>query len=471
MQYSMKCSRLVRSVAAFSVALLVASGPLAVAAAKPSKSQASKMTLGADVRATTLANGMKVIVWSDRDIPNVALYNWVRAGSRNEAPGTSGLAHFFEHMMFNGTSKRQPGEFDRQMEAQGGANNAFTSDDVTVYQDWFPRTALELVFDLEADRLANLAFDPKVIDSERNVVFSERRLRVEDSNDGYLFEQVQSTAFVAHPYSIPTIGWPSDIRGWTMNDLQSFYKTYYAPNNCTLVVVGDVSPDEIFALAKKYLEPIPRQEPPPSVRTVEPEQTGEKRVSVERRAQTPVIQIAYKAPRGADPSIAALNLLQTILVGGDASRLHRIFVEQEKLAIEVGGYLQEGFDPGLFWITMTLPEGGSTEAAEKRLDAELAKIVTEGVTDSELVRAKNLFASSFWRGLSTIDGKARLLGEYEVFHGDYAKLFAEPARFDAVSRADIQTAASKVLQSRRRTVGVLLPKAETERATAQGATP
>jgi zinc protease len=288
------------------IAIGCASTDAALAANKP-KSSGPK--LGADIESITLANGLKVIVWTDRDIPNVALYNWVRAGSRNEAPGITGLAHFFEHMMFNGTSRRKPGEFDRQMEARGGANNAFTSDDVTVYQDWFPRTALEVVFDLEADRLANLSFDSKVIDSERNVVFSERRLRVEDSNDGYLSEQVQATAFVAHPYGIPTIGWPSDIRSWRMEDLQAFYKTFYAPNNCTLIVVGDASPAEIFALAKKYLEPIPRQEPPPTVRTVEPPQLGERRVSVERRAQTPVLQVAYKAPAAADARLPALNLL------------------------------------------------------------------------------------------------------------------------------------------------------------------
>jgi zinc protease len=448
------------------IAIGCASTDAAFAANKP---KASGPKLGADIESITLANGLKVIVWTDRDIPNVALYNWVRAGSRNEAPGITGLAHFFEHMMFNGTSRRKPGEFDRQMEARGGANNAFTSDDVTVYQDWFPRSALEIVFDLEADRLANLSFDPKVIDSERNVVFSERRLRVEDSNDGYLSEQVQATAFVAHPYGIPTIGWPSDIRSWRMEDLQAFYKTYYAPNNCTLIVVGDASPAEIFALAKKYLEPIPRQEPPPTVRTVEPPQLGERRVSVERRAQTPVLQVAYKAPAAADSRMPALNLLQAILVGGDASRLHRLFVEQEKLAIEVGGYLQEGFDPGLFWLFMTLPSGADPAVIEKRFDTELAKVVAEGVTAAELSRAKNLATAGFWRGLSTIDGKARLLGEFEVFHGDHQKLFAAPAQYEAVTAEQVQAAARDVLQSQQRTVGVLRPKVEEAAQPASGA--
>src|SRR5690242_15416714 len=180
------------------------------------------------IRSVTLANGLKIIVWTVRNIPNVALYNWVRAGSRNEAPGITGLAHFFEHMMFNGTARRRAGDFDRLMEAQGGANNAFTSDDVTVYQDWFPRSALDLVFDLESDRVGNLAFVSEVIESERGVVSSERRLRVEDNNPGFLGEQVQAAAFVTHPYRFPTIGWPADIQAWRRSDLQDFFKTYYA---------------------------------------------------------------------------------------------------------------------------------------------------------------------------------------------------------------------------------------------------
>src|SRR5882672_686811 len=272
------------------------------AAAKPAKPVPATRVPGLDqVQSLTLANGMKVIVWTDHDIPSVALYNWVRVGSRNEVSGITGLAHFFEHMMFNGTAKRSPGEFDRVMEAQGGSNNAFTSENVTVYQDWIPRSALDLVFDLESDRIANLSFDPKVVESERGVVYSERRLSVEDSNPGFLVEQVQATAFVAHPYQNPTIGWPADIQAWKIEDLQKFFKTNYAPNNCTLILAGDVSAEEVFALAKKYLEPIPRQEPPPPVRTTEPEQLGEKRVYVERHAQTPLLYIAYKSPAANDP--------------------------------------------------------------------------------------------------------------------------------------------------------------------------
>jgi zinc protease len=410
------------------------------------------------VKSTTLANGMKVIVWTDRDIPNVALYNWVRVGSRNEVPGITGLAHFFEHMMFNGTAKSAPGEFDRIMEAQGGSNNAFTSDNVTVYQDWIPRTALDLVFGLEADRLANLSFDPKVIESERGVVYSERRLRTEDSNDGFLSEQVQATAFVAHPYQIPTVGWPADIQGWKIEDLQKFYKTYYAPNNCTLILVGDVSAEEGFALAKKYLEPIPKQDPPPPVRTTEPEQLGEKRVYVQRDAQTPLLHYAYKSPAANDPLGPAINLLVSVLTEGDASRLHRLLVEEKKLAIQVDGTFQEGFDPGLTWLMLTLPEGANVSEVEKVLDEALDDVVAKGVADAELARAKNLYAAAFWKQIATINGKARLLGSFDVFEGDYRKLFDSPALYDKVTREDVQKAAALVLQKNHRTVGVLEAK-------------
>src|SRR5687768_14563797 len=354
------------TVGLLTVGLLTAG--VASAATKPVKPAPARVPGLDQVQSTTLANGMKVIVWTDRDIPNIALYNWVRVGSRNEVPGITGLAHFFEHMMFNGTSKRAPGEFDRLMEAQGGANNAYTSDDVTVYQDWVPRSALDLVFDLEADRLANLSFDPKIVESERGVVYSERRLRTEDSNEGMLWEQVQATAFVAHPYQFPTIGWPADIQGWKIEDLQAFFKTNYAPNNCTLILVGDITADEGFAFAKKYLEPIPKQPPPPAVRTTEPEQTGEKRVLVERESQTPLLYIAYKSPAANDPQGPAINLLLSALTEGNSSRLHRLLVEEKKIAIDVSAHFQEGFDPGLTWLTLTLPEGANIPAVEAALD-------------------------------------------------------------------------------------------------------
>ncbi len=405
------------------------------------------------IQAMTLENGLRLIVWPVHDIPNVTLHNWVRVGSRNESPGVTGLAHFFEHMMFNGTTRRPPGEFDRLMEAQGGANNAFTSDDVTVYQSWFPRNALELVFDLESDRIARLSFDADAVESERGVVYSERRLRVEDNNAGLLGEQIQAAAFVAHPYRFPTIGWPADILSWKVEDLQSFFRTYYAPNNLTLVLAGDVIPEDAFELARRYFGNIPRQEPPAVVRAREPEQPGERRVVVRRKAQTPLLQFAYKAPAAADARGPAIGLLLAILVDGDSSRLHRLLVEDRQLAIEVGGHWHEGFDPGLLWFYLTLPAGVDVDEVERAVDDELARVVSRGVTERELTRAKNMATAGFWRKLATLDGKGHLLGEYEVLHGDWRKLFEAPAQFERVTREEIHAVAGELFDSRRRTVG------------------
>src|SRR6202171_4276045 len=188
----------------------------------------------------TLKNGMKVLVQTDHSIPNVALYIFYRVGSRNEGPGTTGLSHFFEHMMFNGAKKYGPGELDKVMEANGGANNAYTTQNVTVYQDWFPRSAMPLIFDIEADRIQNLSFDPQKIESERGVVASERLSSVDNDNGGLLDEQLRATAFISHPYQWPVLGWMSDIEHWTIDDLKRHFEMGYSPSNATMVVVGDV---------------------------------------------------------------------------------------------------------------------------------------------------------------------------------------------------------------------------------------
>lgn len=411
---------------------------------------------GADkIEAVRLANGMQIILWPDRDIPNVALYNWVRVGSRNEVPGITGLAHFFEHMMFNGTSTRAPGEFDKVLEANGARNNAYTSSDVTVYQDWFPRSALETVLALEADRLRNLAFDPKVVESERGVVYSERRLRVDDSHLGRLQEQVQATAFLAHPYSIPTIGWPSDIESWRLEDLKKFFTTYYAPNNCTLLLVGDIEPRSAIALARKYLEPIPAQPPPEAIHTKEPPQLGERRVSINAEAQTPLLQIAYHSIAGSDPRYPTLELLTRVLADGDASRLHRSLVEEQKIAISADSYADDGFDPGLVWFFLSLPAGGDVMKAEAALTSEIERLTKDGVTGEELARARNQALADFWRGLATIDGKAQALGRYAVLKGGHQRLFDAPRAYESVTAEDIQKLATELLRTGNRTVGVL----------------
>jgi zinc protease len=433
------------------------SPPLPRRLSAPAARSAAQMPGQAAVRSLLLDNGLKVIVWSDHSIPSVALHNWVRVGSRNEVPGLTGLAHFFEHMMFNGTARHGAGEFDRLMEAQGGSNNAFTCDDVTVYQDWFPRGALDLVFELEADRIQGLSLDPALIESERGVVYSERLLRVDDNNQGFLSEQVQGRAFIAHPYRFPTIGLPDDIRGWTAQDLRQFYRTYYAPNNQTIVLVGDVSHEEAFALARRYFGRLPRQPDPPAVLAREPEQVGERRVMVRRPAQMALLQYAYKAPAANDPLGPALNLLLTALVDGNASRLHRLLVEQRMVAQDVAADWHQGFDPSLCWFWFTLAAGVDPHLARDIIDAELAGIATAGLADADLQRARNLNAAAFWKQLATIDGKAHLLGEYEALRGGWRKLFEAPELHAQVTRAQISAAARALLNPRRRTVGMLLP--------------
>jgi len=413
-----------------------------------------------EIRSLVLDNGLKIIVWPDHDIPNVVLYNFVRAGSRNEYPGITGISHFFEHMMFLGTEKLEPGEFDRIMEAAGGSNNAYTSYDVTVYQDWFPRSALDVIFGLEADRLQNLRTYADAVEAERQVVFSERRSRVDDNNFFKLYEQVRATAFVAHPYQFPLIGWPSDIEAWTEEDLAGWYQTYYAPNNRIMIFTGDVTPAEIFELAEEHFAPIPAQDPPPAVRTVEPEQQGVRRVSVQAAAQTPMLHMAFHAGSATDPETAPLNLLLNILVSGESSRLHRALVEEEELVLSVDGFQDEGFDPGLAYFYLTLPPGGDPAGVEQRMLELLQDVVENGVTEAELRKARNIVLADFWRGLATINGKASALGQYEVFLGNYESLFALPDELEAISVGDIQEAAAKVFRSQNMTVGVLLEAEE-----------
>ena len=408
-----------------------------------------------EIRSVTLENGLEIIVWPDHDIPNVALYYFVRAGGRNEYPGITGLSHFFEHMMFNGTEDLEPGEFDRIMEAAGGQNNAYTSNDITVYQDWFPRSALETIFEIESERLQNLEFDPEAIENERGVIASERRTTVDNNNISRLVEQVRATAYVAHPYQFPIIGWPSDIESWTQEDLESFYRTYYAPNNITMVVVGDVTPDEIFALAEDYLEDIPAQVPPPGVRTVEPEQQGERRVVIRTDAQTPMLHVAFHAGAAADPATLAMRLLLSTLVDGNSSRLHRLFVEEEQLAISIGGFQFEGFDPGLVYFYATLPPGGDLVLLEQRLFGELGRIAGEGVSEAELEKARNIALADFWRTMATINGKAASLGEAAVFRGSYEKLFDLAQEIEAVSGEELKAAAGSVFRRSNATIGML----------------
>jgi zinc protease len=403
-----------------------------------------------------LKNGMKVLVQEDSSIPNVALYIFFRVGSRNEHAGTTGISHFFEHMMFNGAKKYGPGEFDHAMEAQGGANNASTSNDLTIYQDWFPSSALELIFDLEADRIQNLAFDPKIVDSERQVVYSERRLRTEDSNQGLLNEQVYAAAFTAHPYHWPVVGWPSDIEKWSMDDLKSYFSSGYSPSNATMVVVGNVKADEVFRLAQKYIEPIPPRNPPPPVRTVEPKQLGERRVWVHKVAQLPLLNVAYHVPDAKSPDYYALDLVDTVLTAGESSRLYRALVDQQ-LAVEIQSGNPTNLDPELFGISVQPRQGVTTDKVEQVLYAEIDRLKETPLDEHELAKIKNQAIARYYRSLRSINGRANAIGTYEIFFGDYHKLAQVEQEYMKVTASDIQRVVKQYFDINNRTVGILIP--------------
>jgi zinc protease len=457
--------------AALLLVALLAGAPQATAqpreTSKPRGSSSAK--IGSDVTAKTLPNGLRVVIWPDHDIPNVSLYVWHKVGSRNEHNGITGLSHFFEHMMFLGSEDYPGGDFDRIMEANGGSNNAYTTQDVTVYYDIFAKSALELILRMEADRMCCLTFDSTSVKSEREVVYSERRTSVDNNNQQFLDEGVLATMFEAHPYQIPTIGWPSDIERWTMADLKEYFRIYYAPNNAVLVVVGDVTGPELLALVTKYFGSIPAQPPPPAVRTIEPPQLGERRVDIRRPAPVPLLEIAYHAGAANGPDAEAEELLDAILTEGESSRLYQRLVDRDRVAVDVDSWLQRGFDPGAYCFFVTVAPDKGAAAAESSLTDELARVAKDGVTETELKKAKTMYLASYWRSLETIDGKASALGRYEALRGDYRMLFSAPARYDKVTRQKIQEVARRIFTEKNRTVGTLIPENEPE-ADAKGST-
>jgi len=412
------------------------------------------------VATKTLKNGMKVLVQSDHSIPNVALYVFYRIGSRNEHPGTTGLSHFFEHMMFNGAKKYGPGELDKVMEANGGENNAYTTQNTTVYQDWFPRSALPLIFDIEADRIQYLQFDPKKIASEREVVASERRLRTDNDNGGLLDEQLWATAFIAHPYQWPVVGWMSDIEHWTMEDLKHHFEMGYSPNNATMVVVGDVTPDEIFQLCEKFIEPIPTHAPPPPVTTVEPEQLGERRLVVHKTAELPLLMIGYHVPQTNNPDFYALNILRTVLFQGESSRMYQRLVDKDQIALDVSAFVQPAFDPTLAIVVAQPKQGIDPVKCETAIYEEFDKAKSALISDQELEKAKNIRLVEFYHQMRTINGRANTIGTYEVFFGDYNRLFDAAKNYSAVTKEDVQRVAKQYFGANNRTVATLLPENE-----------
>lgn len=408
-----------------------------------------------DVKPFMLKNGMKVIVLESHSIPNANMYIFFRVGSRNEHRGITGLSHFLEHMMFNGAKKYGPRMFDRALGAVGGDTNAYTTENITVYTDFFPSRVMETIFDLEADRIGHLALEKEMIKNEREVVLSERSYLMENDNYVLMEEQVRGVAFLAHPYRWAVIGYETDIRNWTRNDLLNYFKTYYAPNNAVVVIVGNVTLERVKELAGKYFEPIPAQTPPRPVHTREPEQRGEKRLVYRKDVSTPNIMIAYHVPETNSKDHYALDMLNSVLSSGNSSRLYRALVDEKQLAVDVRTVLDRALNPYLIYIYAVCAQDVNEETLENAIYQELDKIKNQGITDEELLKIKNAKLMEFYRTMETINGKADTIGQYEIFFGSYKKLFSAPEEYQKVTVEDIKRAAAAYFKESNRTVGIL----------------
>jgi zinc protease len=432
------------------VLLLVLALAAPAGAADPPRSTAA-------VVAATLDNGLRVLLLEDHRSPIVSFQVWYRVGSRNEGRGATGIAHFLEHLMFRGTARHGPGVFASLVERNGGQDNAFTSQDVTSYYVDIAADRLDLVLDLESDRMRNLKLDPPLIQNEREVVIEERRTRTEDDPGGFLGEEVGALAFRAHPYGQPIIGWMTDIKRITPEEIRAFYDVYYQPNNAIVVAVGDFKADALLARLTATFGAIPRGPTPPPVTAAEPVQNGERRVVVRKQAQLPIVYIAYPVPNQTSADAPALEMLSAVLAGGRASRLYRHLVHERQLALEAGGdYSYFSVDPNLFWFWATPLPGQTPETLEKALLEEMARLKREPVTEEELNRAKNQAESAFVFQDDSVHRRASLLARFELI-GGYAQKDAYVDRMRAVTAADLLRVAQRYFPDEHKNVGVLIP--------------
>jgi zinc protease len=410
------------------------------------------------VLATTLDNGLRVLLLEDHRSPIVSFQVWYRVGSRNEHRGATGIAHFLEHLMFKGTPSRGRGQFAELVERNGGQNNAFTTQDTTTYFVNIAADKLDLVLELEADRMRNLLLDPREIDSERQVVIEERRTRTEDDPDGFLSEAVNAISFKAHPYGQPTVGWMEDITRVTPAEIRAFYNTYYVPGNAIISAAGDFKATELLEKIKKRFGAIPRAPAPPPVLAIEPAQEGERRVVLRKQARLPIVYLAWHVPNYTSADAAALEVLSAVLSGGRASRLYRDLVYDRQLALEAGGdYSYFSVDPNLFWFWATPMPGQTPETLEKELLAAMERFKTEPATDEELARAKNQMEAAFVFQEDSIHRRASLLARFELL-GGYAKKDEFLKQIRAVTAADVQRVARSWFPPDRKNIGILLPK-------------
>ncbi|MGB8330706.1 MAG: pitrilysin family protein [Polyangiales bacterium] len=404
------------------------------------------------LRRFRLGNGLTVLTLVDRSAPTVSYHTWFRVGSRHERPGKTGLAHLFEHLMFNQTRAHPPGDFDRLMERAGAEANAATWTDWTCYYENAPRDALALLIELEADRMSNLVLRVAQVSSEKEVVANERKLRVDDDIEGKAVELLYQSAFRHHPYRWPTIGWMDDIRGFTVQDCQAFYRSHYAPSNATIVIAGDFDEQRALLLVQRHYGGLSgsRTDKVP-VAPKEPAQRAERVFRLTAPTPTEKLLIGYHAPAFSHPDTPALVVANEVLFGGRSSRLYRLFCLDKEIALSVRGSISPFVDPGLFEMWIFLRQGKRRADALKLLDQELDRLGSRGPSELELEKAINQLELSFLHSMETAGGKAEQIGFYETVCNDGAGVFNRLAAYREVTVGDVKRAVAKYLRSTRRT--------------------
>jgi zinc protease len=431
------------------------------------------------VRAT-LSNGLLVLLREVHTAPVATFWAWYRVGSRNEVPGITGISHWVEHMLFKGTPTLGKGELSRLINRHGGTWNGFTWKDFTAYFETLPAEHIGLGIRIESDRMVNTLFDPGEVESERTVIISERE-GAENSPDFALYEEVESAAYRVHPYRHAVIGYKSDLRAITREDLVRHYRTYYTPRNAIVVAVGDFDVRALLEQIRAAFEPIPSGPPVPPIRGVEPPQEGERRVTLKRPGgAVPVAQLVFHAPPVGHPDFFPLLIADGVLsgfkgpgvFGGDglgarSSRLYRALVETQ-LAVEAGSAYRPSLDPGLFEIGLTLRPDVRPERAESALLAELARIAEEPIDAAELEKVRKQARAQWVYSADGVTQQAVLLGSTEVVAGGW---FLEEfeQRLAAVTPRAVQEAAARAFDERNRTVGWYLPVESPRPAAAQPA--
>ncbi len=404
-----------------------------------------------------LDNGMKVLLLKENRAPIITVQIWYRVGSRNECLGKTGISHLCEHLMFKGTAKYGPKYFSREVQRVGGTDNAFTSRNYTAYFETGPKDQLKRWLEMEADRMKGVNVDEKNFQLEKKVVLEERRLRTEDDPASFTQEATLAATFQAHPYQWPVIGWFHDIESISLEDYQNYYHRYYQPNNCTLVVVGDIEPQEAMKEIKAVFGGLPAGPEPPKITAQEPQQYGERRVEVHREAQFPFLLMNYHVPNWQDQDAYPLELLNRILSQGRSSRLYNSLVYKQKLALEVGAdYNLDTINPFLFMLYGQPMPGKTVAQLQAALEAEVKNLQSDLVSGTELQKAKNQTTAAFYMALDSIFYRGMLLGRTETVAS--CKLLKEfIPKIQQVSAEDVRRVAKKYLVADNRTVGLLVP--------------